>query len=160
MISKTDEVNRQMRLRSEFDAIKEETKPQIKTVQNLSRAFFVGGGICALGKFIKDVFMTGVGLEEKAAGSAATICLIFLTAFLTTIGVFDRIGRYAGAGTYVPISGFANSIVSSAIEYHSEGMVFGTGSLMFKVAGPVLVYGIVSSWIVGFIYYVFNILLK
>lgn len=96
------------------------------------------------------------GLEEKLCYSSVSISLIFLSAFLTALNVFNRIGKFAGAGSLIPITGFANSIVSPAMEYKSEGYVMGVGAKMFTVAGPVLVYGISTSIIVGLIYMLFN----
>ncbi|MCL1802935.1 MAG: SpoVA/SpoVAEb family sporulation membrane protein [Eubacteriaceae bacterium] len=145
---------REERLRSVFSEIKEESTPKVDSFSRSLRAFIVGGSICVAAQvfrgYVENYF------DETEAGIYTTIMLIFVTAVLTSIGVFDKIGRFAGAGSYVPITGFANSIVSSAIEFRSEGMIFGVGALMFKVAGPVIVSGIVSSWLVGIIYFFMN----
>ena len=97
------------------------------------------------------------GLDKTASGTIVSISLIFLSAFLTSLNIFNKIGKFAGAGTLVPITGFANSIVSPAMEYKSEGYVMGVGAKMFTVAGPVLVYGISTSVIVGLLYLLFNV---
>ena len=122
-------------------------------------AFIVGGTICIIGQIIKDVSQN-MGLDEKSASTVCSITLIFLGALLTALKLYQRIGKKAGAGSIVPITGFSNSIVSPAIEYKSEGLVLGIGANMFKVAGPVLVYGIGSSIILGLIYYLINIFVR
>jgi stage V sporulation protein AC len=124
--------------------------PNSPIVKNLFNAFWVGGLICTIGQFIY-AFCTYKGLDQTSASTVVSICLIGLSAFLTAINVFNKIGKFAGAGSLVPITGFANSIVSPAMEYKSEGYVMGVGAKMFTVAGPVLVYGISASVIVGLI---------
>ena len=113
------------------------------------KAFLVGGLICVLGQGIHDLAMLLFSIPSDDASTVSSITLIFLTALLTGIGVFDRIASFAGAGTVVPITGFANSIVSPAMEYRPEGFVLGVGAKMFTIAGPVLVYGIAASVVVG-----------
>ncbi|MCR4887433.1 MAG: stage V sporulation protein AC [Clostridiales bacterium] len=120
------------------------------------RAFWVGGAICLLGQWIAEAAQRWLSLPLSAAQTAASIALVFMTALLTGVGVFDRIARYAGAGTVVPITGFANAMVSPAMEFKPEGWVLGTGARLFTIAGPVLVYGIASSVIVGILYYFFR----
>ena len=115
-------------------------------------AFIVGGIICIIGQIIKD-YALNLGADEKIAGAICSVTLIFLGALLTALRLYQRIGKVAGAGSIVPITGFSNSVVSPAIEYKSEGLILGIGANMFKVAGPVLVYGIGSSVILGLIYY-------
>ena len=124
--------------------------------QGLIRAFWVGGLICVIGQGITDVFSNLLLWGAQAASTAASICLILLSAILTGVGVYDRIGKYAGAGSIVPITGFANSVVSPAMEFRREGLVMGVGAKLFTLAGPVLVYGISSSIIVGLIAYFLN----
>lgn len=123
--------------------------------KNLVKAFFVGGTICLIGQFIND-FWSGRGLTQDDASTATSITLIFLGIFLTAINVYSKIGKFAGAGSIVPITGFANSIASPAIEFKSEGLVLGVGAKLFQVAGPVLVYGISTSIAVGLIYFLFT----
>lgn len=117
-------------------------------VKNLLAAFFVGGGICLLGEALFSLYLLW-GLSEKTAGVTVTVSLIFLSALLTCLGVFDRIARFAGAGTLLPVTGFANAVVSPAMDNKSEGFVMGVGSKMFVVAGPVLVYGTAAGVLLG-----------
>lgn len=121
-------------------------------IKNCIMAFVIGGLICILGQIIIDIGISN-GLDKKSASCLASITLIFLAALFTALRIFHKIGKVAGAGTIVPITGFSNSIVSPAIEYKSEGLMLGIGANMFKVAGPVLVFGIGSSVIVGLIYW-------
>ena len=111
-----------------------------------------GGVICCIGQLIKDFGSNALGMDEKLCAAFTAIVLVFLGALLTGLGVYDRIGAWAGAGSVVPITGFANSIVSPAMEFKREGLTLGTAAKMFTIAGPVLVYGIGSSIIVGLIY--------
>lgn len=120
-------------------------------------AFIVGGLICCIGQFFTNVMINYCGLEKKDATTYSTLLLIFVAAILTALKLYAKIGKYAGAGSIVPITGFSNSIVSPAIEYKTEGLILGIGANMFKVAGPVLVYGICSSMIVGFIYWIISL---
>lgn len=122
---------------------------------NLLKAFLVGGTICLIGQFIHD----GIGslnLEEETTSAITSISLVFIGIFLTAIGVYSKIGKFAGAGSIVPITGFANSIASPAIEFKSEGLVLGVGAKLFQIAGPVLVYGISTSIGVGILYFLFS----
>jgi len=127
--------------------------PKPPLLKNLCWAFVVGGLICMVGQLIIDYF-TSIGLDKEEASACATAVLIFLGAFLTGIGVYDKLGKRAGAGSIVPITGFANSIVAPAMEFRREGYVFGIGAKMFVVAGPVLVYGVITSVIVGLLYWI------
>ena len=119
-------------------------------------SFLVGGIICVIGQIITDLGLM-FGADEKLASTICSVVLIFIGALLTALKLYQRIGKVAGAGSIVPITGFSNSIVSPAIEYKSEGLVLGIGANMFKVAGPVLVFGIGSSIIYGFIYYIYTL---
>lgn len=118
------------------------------------KAFSVGGFICAVGEGLSKIY-TSFGLDKTDAGVWVSITLAFIAAALTAAGVFEKIAKFAGAGTLVPITGFSNAVVSPAMEYKSEGLVTGTGAKMFIVAGPVIVYGTVSSICAGLIYYFF-----
>ncbi|MBT2158497.1 stage V sporulation protein AC [Clostridioides difficile] len=131
-------------------------KPKTYIFKNYTLAFIVGGIICMIGQAINDLYMKVGGLDKLGASSATSITLIFIGAFLTGLGVYDLIGKRAGAGSIIPITGFANSIVSPAMEYKREGYVLGVGANLFKIAGPVLVYGIGSSILCGIIYYIFK----
>lgn len=127
--------------------------PKSKLGQGCLRAFWVGGSICVLGQALTDAGTAWLHLTASASSGFASVTLVFLTALLTGVGVFDRIARYAGAGTVVPITGFANAMTSPAMEFKPEGWVLGTGARLFTIAGPVLVYGISASVIVGILYY-------
>ena len=134
-----------------------ELLPRSKTGLMCLKAFLVGGLICCLGQLLQDLGRTYLDLDRDRAGALCSIGLIFLAGLLTALGVFDRIAAFAGAGTVVPITGFANSIVAPAMEFRSEGLVTGTAAKLFQIAGPVLVYGIGSSVIYGLILYLFGL---
>ena len=139
----------------EYQKYVDKKSPNSPIVKNCFYAFLIGGLICSIGQVIFS-YCEFKGLDETLAGTVVSILLIGLSAFLTGLNVFNKIGKIAGAGSLVPITGFANSIVAPAMEYKSEGYVMGVGSKMFTVAGPVLVYGISTSIIVGLVYLVFN----
>ena len=134
-----------------------ELLPRSKTGLMCLKAFLVGGLICCLGQLLQDLGRMYLDLDRDQAGALCSIGLIFLAGLLTALGVFDRIASFAGAGTVVPITGFANSIVAPAMEFRSEGLVTGTAAKLFQIAGPVLVYGIGSSVIYGLILYLFGL---
>lgn len=136
---------------TEYAKLVERLSPKSEMGQGMIRSFWVGGVICVLGQAITDCFSKVFLWGAQAASTASSICLVFLAALLTGIGVYDRIGKYAGAGSIVPITGFANSVVAPAMEFRREGLVMGVGAKLFTLAGPVLVYGISSSVIVGMI---------
>lgn len=127
--------------------------PKSKLGLGCLRAFWVGGVICMLGQGIADFGVSYLKLTSSAALMLSSVVLVLLTALLTGLGVFDRIAQYAGAGTVVPITGFANAMVSPAMEFKPEGWVMGTGARLFTIAGPVLVFGISASVVVGILYY-------
>lgn len=127
--------------------------PKAPLMKNIGRAFLVGGLICAFGQLIINAAMLQYGMEFKEAAPIASITIVIITAILTGIGVYDEIGRYGGAGSMVPISGFANSVVSAALEFKREGMIYGIGAKIFQIAGPVILYGTLASVLIGLIYY-------
>lgn len=129
--------------------------PPSKLGTGLLRAFWVGGAICLLGQCIADIGIRWLSLNAREASTLGSIVLVFITAVLTGFGVFDKIGQYAGAGSFVPITGFANAMVSPALEFRREGLVLGLGAKLFTIAGPVLVYGVGASVIVGLIFSLF-----
>ena len=129
--------------------------PNSPILKNCFNAFWVGGLICTIGQVILNI-CTERGFDTQLSGTIVSIILIGISAFLTGLNVFNKIGKFAGAGSLIPITGFANSIVSPAMEYKSEGYVMGVGGKMFTVAGPVLVFGISASIIVGIIYLIFH----
>ena len=136
--------------------VKEKAAPS-PLAKNLAWAFFVGGGICVVGQLLLD-FYRARGLDEAMAGTAVSVTLIAVTALLTGIGVFDVIAKRAGAGTLVPITGFANAVVAPAMEFKHEGLVTGTSAKIFTVAGPVLTFGITSSVVCGLILWLTRLL--
>ena len=129
--------------------------PNSPILKNCFNAFWVGGLICSIGQIILDICKSR-GLSQEISGTIVSIILIGISAFLTGLNIFNKIGKFAGAGSLIPITGFANSIVSPSMEYKSEGYIMGVGSKMFTVAGPVLVFGISTSILVGIIYLIFN----
>lgn len=142
----------------EYRALVKEKMPKSRTLLRCLLAFLTGGAICCLGQLIGDLGELAFGLDEAARGSFVSVTLIFIAALLTGIGVYDKIGRFAGAGSVVPITGFSNSIVAPAMEHRSEGIVTGVCAQLFSIAGPVLVYGITSSVIVGIIAYIIGLI--
>jgi len=129
--------------------------PNSPIIKNCINSFWVGGIICTIGQLIMEICKYK-GIDMETSATITSITLIFISAFLTSLNLFNKIGKFAGAGSLVPITGFSNSIVSPAIEYKSEGYVMGVGAKMFTVAGPVLVYGISTSILVGIAYLIFN----
>ena len=129
--------------------------PNSPILKNCFNAFWVGGLICTFGQIIL-LICKARGLDEATSGTIVSIILIAISAFLTGLNMFNKLGKFAGAGSLVPITGFANSIVAPSIEFKSEGYVMGVGSKMFTIAGPVLVFGICTSIIVGIVYLIFN----
>ena len=126
--------------------------PKSKTLLNCVYAFLIGGAICCIGQLVGDAGTLCLSLDEKQRAAFTSIVMIFLGALFTGVGLYDKLGSFAGAGSVVPITGFANSIVAPAMEHKREGLVLGVAANMFTIAGPVLVYGIVSGMIIGIIY--------
>lgn len=127
--------------------------PRSPILKNCIRAFLVGGLICTLGQGLKDIYTNLCGMSKEDAGTLCSVTLVFVAVLLTGFGIFDRIAKFAGAGTLVPITGFANSVASPAIDSKSEGWVLGVGAKIFTVAGPVLLYGTLAGAVYGFIYW-------
>jgi stage V sporulation protein AC len=146
---------KQINTNSEYQEYVNQKSPNSPILKNCFNSFWVGGLICGIGQVIMELCKYN-NLSIETSATIVSISLIFLSAFLTALNLFNRIGKFAGAGSLIPITGFANSIVSPAMEYKSEGYVMGVGAKMFTVAGPVLVYGISSSVLVGIIYFIFN----
>lgn len=132
-----------------------EVTPKNSLPKNMIAAFFVGGSICTLGQIFIKYYMY-MGADEEMAKAYNTITLVFLSVFFTGFGAYQKLAKFGGAGTLVPITGFANSVAAPAVEYKKEGQVFGIGVNIFSIAGPVILYGIFSSWILGLIYYIFS----
>ena len=139
-------------IRKKFDNLNSSEIPKPNLVLHCFNAFWVGGIICVIGQLASDIF-SNLGMPKEQLGTSVSIFMVFLGAIFTGIGIYDKLGDFAGAGSVVPITGFANSIVSPAMEFKKEGWVFGVAAKMFTIAGPVLVYGIGSSVIVGILYY-------
>ena len=128
----------------------EAASPPSPLVKNVALAFAVGGGICLLGQALMDLYRSA-GLSLTQGRTAVSVTLILLSASLTALGWYDKLARHAGAGTLVPITGFANAVASPALEFRAEGMVAGLGAKLFAVSGPVLVYGVASAMVYGFV---------
>ncbi|NLK86333.1 MAG: stage V sporulation protein AC [Clostridiaceae bacterium] len=138
--------------KDEYRKYVDKISPNSKTARNASRAYVVGGLICVIGQFFLNSFRQ-MGLDQDISASLTSVVMVFLGVTFTALDLYDGLGKFAGAGSIVPITGFANSIASPAIEYKSEGYVLGIGARMFIIAGPVLVYGISISIIMGIIHY-------
>ena len=145
----------QINTNKEYNEYVKQKSPNSPILKDCFNAFWVGGLICSIGQIIMD-FCKYKGLDQTSSSTIVSIILIGIAAILTGLNIFNKIGKFAGAGSLIPITGFANSIVSPAMEYKSEGYVMGVGGKMFTVAGPVLVFGISASIIVGIIYLIFN----
>ena len=135
-----------------YQQMAKEASPPTKSWVTIPSAFLIGGGICTLGELFLNLF-TALGADKEAAGAWASICLIFLSAQFTGLGLYEKLAKIAGAGTLVPITGFANAMVSPALESKTEGFVLGVGAKLFTIAGPVILYGCAASVIYGIIYY-------
>jgi stage V sporulation protein AC len=136
----------------QYKVLAQQFTPKPTVVKNVVRAFGVGGIICVIGQIFINLLVS-VGLNSIEASTAATAIMIFLGALFTGLGIYDEIGKFGGAGSIVPVTGFANSIVAPAMEFKREGYVLGVGAKLFTVAGPVLVYGITTSIVVGIVYF-------
>ena len=141
------------KVKKDFETLSNQMKPKPKIFKNCIMAFIIGGLICVIGEFIMNILLR-FGVSKEDVSVWLPIIMIFIGAFLTGIGVYDKIANIAGAGTIVPITGFSNAIVSPAMEFKKEGFVMGVAAKMFTIAGPVLVYGIGTSIIIGFIDYI------
>lgn len=140
----------------EYRQLTKQVEPKRHLLRNCLRAFLVGGLICLIGQLVQTAFIEWFGFDKKEAGNPTVAVMILLSVLLTGIGVYDKIAQWAGAGSAVPVTGFANSMASSAIEHRSEGYVLGVGGKMFKVAGPVIVFGTVAAFVVAIVYLIFN----
>lgn len=140
----------------EYDKMAKKASPPSPKISNCVKAFVFGGGICAFGQFLNWGFEK-LGFSEDYVKALTPSVLIIIAAILTGVGVFDKIAKHAGAGTIVPITGFANSVVSPALEFKSEGLIMGTGANIFKIAGPVIAYGIFAGVIYGLIAYLLKL---
>ncbi len=139
--------------KKEYGELVKKASPPSPKFKNCVWAFLVGGSICALGQLFFEILIKN-GMEEKDSYAIVSITIIALTAVFTGLGLFDKLAKHAGAGTLVPVTGFANAVVSPAIEFKSEGLVLGMAAKMFIIAGPVIVYGTVASVVYGIIYWI------
>lgn len=155
-MNKNDEM-KEARIKKKYETMASEATPKSKVLQDCLKAFLVGGLICDVGQIIFNM-ATNYGFPEEQVMSIVPIIMVFLGALLTGTGLYSKLAEFGGAGTVVPITGFSNAVVSPAIEFKKEGFVFGVAAKMFTIAGPVLVYGIGSSVIIGIIYYIITII--
>ena len=137
----------------EYAKLVKQMSPKSPLGKDCLNAFWIGGLICAIGQVIMNGYLA-LGLEKEDAGSAMSMTLVALSALLTGLSLYDNIAKYAGAGTLVPITGFANAVAAPAIEFKTEGFILGVGAKMFTIAGPVIVYGVSASVVYGIIYWV------
>lgn len=136
--------------------VKENT-PKKSWFINLCKAYLIGGLICTLGQVLTNLYM-GTGMEKESATLYTTLSLIFLSVVFTGLNLYQKLANFAGAGTIVPITGFANSVAAPAIEFKEEGWVFGVGAKIFTIAGPVILYGVITSWVLGMLYWIGKLL--
>lgn len=141
----------------EFQDYVEQISPKTNLWVQMGKAFIIGGVICCIGQFIVNMAMNRFGLDKDLAASWCSMLLILLSAVLTGFNLYGGLVKWGGAGALVPITGFANSVVASAIEYKTEGQVFGIGCKIFTIAGPVILYGIFTSWVLGLIYWILGL---
>lgn len=141
----------------EYKSIAKKHEPPGSVMKNCLKAFLVGGLICLIGQGIQKFFMSVFDMSTKEASNPTVAVLILISVILTSFGVYDKIAQWAGAGTAVPVTGFANSMCSAALEHRAEGLVLGVGASMFKLAGSVIVFGTVAAFFVGVIYAIFGI---
>ena len=134
-----------------------EVCPQTNLLSGCAKAFLVGGSICVLGQLLLN-FYQNMGMDMQTASTWVSVTLIFFSAITTGLGWYDNLGKFAGAGSIIPITGFANGVVASAIEFKKEGFILGLGSKLFTIAGPVILYGLITSSLVGLIYYLVMVL--
>ncbi len=137
------------------DYVKQVT-PTHNLLAQMGKAFLVGGLICVIGQWIINYYM-GIGADKEIAGSWCSLILVFTAVLLTGLNIYPKIAKFGGAGALVPITGFANSVAAPAMEFKKEGQVFGVGSKIFIIAGPVILYGIFTSWVLGFLYWMVKI---
>lgn len=138
-----------------YSEMSKKAEPKSNVLVNTSMAFLIGGGICVIGQIIRSAFESA-GWDTDTASLWTSVILVSLSAFFTGLGWYQKLGKHAGAGTLVPITGFSNSISSSAIESKSEGFILGVGTKIFNIAGPVILYGCAAAFIYGLIYYIFT----
>ena len=155
---KTNQIPPQEQKRNdEYNAYVKQVTPTHNLWANMLKAFLLGGFICLIGQIIVNVGMNSFGLEQKDASTWCSLILVLCSVLLTGFNLYPSLANWGGAGALVPITGFANGVCASAIEFQKEGQVFGIGCQIFRIAGPVILYGIFSSWVLGFIYWILKI---
>lgn len=140
----------------QYQKMAKQREPQRPLLANCARAFVAGGSICLIGQCLQEAFIHWFGFDQKKAGDPTVAILIIISVLLTSLGIYDKFAQWAGAGSAVPITGFANSMSSAAIEHRSEGFVLGVGGNMFKLAGSVIVFGTVAAFVIGIIHLIFK----
>ncbi len=145
----------QLSLEKDYAEYVKKVTPTHNLWMQMLRAFLVGGIICVIGQFLLNFAKNTLSMDKEMSGSFCSLILVLLSVLLTGFNIYPSIVKFGGAGALVPITGFANSVASPAIEYQKEGQVFGIGCKIFTIAGPVILYGIFTSWVLGFIYYLF-----
>jgi stage V sporulation protein AC len=143
--------------KADYKKLRKKLVPKPPLLTNCLRAFLSGGLICLIGQFLQLFFITFFDFGQKEAGNPTVATLMFLSVLLTGLGVYDRFGQWAGAGSAVPVTGFANAMSSAAIEHRSEGLVYGVGGQMFKVSGPVIVFGTVAAFVIALVKHLFQL---
>ena len=154
-VEEMDEQKKQQQ--NEYEQYVKEVTPTHNLGLQMLKAFVTGGIICCIGQFILN-YAGSLGIDKQTAGSWCSLLLVLLSVVLTGFNIFPKIAKWGGAGALVPITGFANSVAAPAIEFKAEGQVFGIGCKIFTIAGPVILYGIFSSWVLGVIYWVWNLI--
>ncbi|MBQ5319732.1 MAG: stage V sporulation protein AC [Oscillospiraceae bacterium] len=140
--------------KQQYDSMVKKISPNSKSRTDILKAFLIGGLICSIGQGLLDIY-SYFGFDEKSAAAWTSVTLVFLSALLTGLGIYEKIAKHAGAGTLVPITGFANAVASPALEFKAEGFILGVGAKIFAIAGPVILYGTAASVVYGLIYYLF-----
>ncbi|AJY77282.1 stage V sporulation protein AC [Paenibacillus beijingensis] len=143
-------------VQQEYKELATKREPARPVLQNCIRAFIAGGLICLIGQGIQDMFVHWAGFKKEDAGNPTVAVLILISVILTCFGVYDKIAQWAGAGSAVPVTGFANTMASAALDHRSEGLVLGVGGKMFKLSGPVIVFGVVAAFFIGILHWLFN----
>lgn len=144
----------QEKLAKDYETYVKKITPTHSLFLQMAKAFLTGGIICVLGQFLTNYASDTLGMDKQTAGSFCSLILVFLSVLLTGFGLYTSITKFGGAGALVPITGFANSVASPAVEYKKEGQVFGIGCKIFTIAGPVILYGIFTSWLLGLVYWI------
>lgn len=144
--------------KQKYEEYVKQITPVHSLIKSMACAFLVGGIICTIGQFATNFMMNNMGMDQETAGIWTLLELILLSIILTGLNIYPRIVKFGGAGALVPITGFANSVVAPAIEFHAEGEVFGVGCKIFTIAGPVILYGVLTSWVLGLIYWILQMM--